>query len=705
MESRELSGPPNRLAREKSPYLLQHAGNPVDWYAWGEEAFARAVREDKPVFLSIGYATCHWCHVMAHESFEDPEVAGLINRDFIAVKVDREERPDIDSTYMQACQMMTGQGGWPLTIVMTPEKKPFFAATYIPKERRFAIPGLLDLLPRISQVWREQRGDLVRAAESIAGALHRPARVLEGTEPGAALLDEGYEDLVLRFDPEYGGFSEAPKFPTPHTLLFLFRYGKRTGKKRALDMATTTLDAMRNGGIHDHVGGGFHRYSTDAQWRVPHFEKMLYDQALLLMAYTEAFQATGNERYRQTARSIIRYVLRDLAGPDGAFFSAEDADTPGGEGAFYLWTAEELGTILGKEDAELAGRIFNIRPGGNFASPESSGAENILYRTLADEDLLSITGIAREECSARIDAIRERLLSARGKRPRPRLDDKVLADWNGLMIAALARSARVFDDAECLAAAGRAMEFLLARMRMPDGRLFHRYRDGEAAIPAFADDYAFVVMALLDLYESTFAVRYFADALVLLKLCQDHFLDTDKSGFFFTALDAETPLVRKKEIYDGAIPSSNSVLCENLIRLARMTGNPEYEDLASSLARSFAGRVQESPSAFSWYLCAIERAAGPSQEIVIDGNAESPDTRALLTVIRSRYLPGSTVLFRSLSDPDQAEALAALAPFTRDISRAEGSAAAYLCSGKACTLPFTDPVLLAKELDGRIKKT
>jgi uncharacterized protein YyaL (SSP411 family) len=706
MQNREpggTGGKGNRLSREKSPYLLQHAENPVDWFPWGEEAFSRAAREDKPVFLSIGYATCHWCHVMAHESFEDPEVAELLNRDFIAIKVDREERPDIDSTYMQVCQMLSGQGGWPLTIVMTPEKKPFFAATYLPKERRFAVMGMLDLLPRIVKAWQEQRGELLRSAESITRALGTRDAVPAGAEPDAALLDEGYEDLVLRFDPGYGGFSGAPKFPTPHTLLFLLRYWKRTGKKRALDMVQKTLDAIRDGGIHDHIGGGFHRYSTDAQWRVPHFEKMLYDQALLLMAYTEAFQATRNDRYRGTALSIVRYVLRDLTSPEGAFFSAEDADSPGGEGAFYLWTTKELEAVLGKDDAAIAGRLYNIRDRGNFSSTESTGGENILYRTLPDEALLSVTGILQEELDGRITSIRERLFAAREKRKRPHRDDKVLLDWNGLMIAALAKAARVFDNGECRAAAERAMECILSRMRTGDGRLWHRYRDGECAIPGFADDYAFLGLALIELYECTFNPRYLADALAVMKTFRDHFLDRENGGFFFTADDAEALLVREKLIYDGAVPSANSVASEVLLRLSRLTGTTEHEELAAALARSFAGRVRESPSAFCWFLCAIERAVGPSQEIVITGDCGSSGVQEFLTVVRSRYLPGCTVILMPASDPDKAAALTAIASFTQNIPADRNTAAAYLCSGKTCSLPFTDPGLLAGELERKGK--
>lgn len=659
----------------------------------------RASREEKPIFLSIGYATCHWCHVMAHESFEDTEVAEILNRDFVCIKVDREERPDIDSTYMQVCQMMTGQGGWPLTIVMAPDKRPFFAATYLPKERRFSMPGLLDLLPKIARAWREQRDEIVRSSDSIAAALQSRAPAGEGAEPDATLLDEGYEDLLLRFDPEYGGFSGAPKFPTPHALLFLLRYGKRTGTKRACGMVVKTLDAMRDGGISDHLGGGFHRYSTDAQWRVPHFEKMLYDQALLLMAYTEAFRATGLMRYRDTAEAIVGYVLRDLTSPEGAFFSAEDADSPGGEGAFYLWTTDELEAVLSPADAEIAKHVFNVRPEGNFSSPEGTGRENILYRTLAEKDLSPLTGIPQQELLPRIERIRKQLVQAREKRPRPSLDDKVLADWNGLMVAALAKAARVFGNAGYQAAAERAMEFLLARMRTEDGRLWHRYRDGEAAIPAFADDYAFVCFALVELYECTFSVQYLAEALALMKIFQEHFLDNDTGGFFFVADDGEALLVRKKEIYDGAIPSANSVACETLIRLSRLTGDPVHEETAAALTRTFAGQVRETPSAFCWFLCAMERATGPSQEIVIAGDERSAETEALSEVIRSRYLPGISVLFRSMTDAGQAEELAALAPFTRDMGPRNGKATAYLCSGNACSAPLTDPGLLGKELD------
>ena len=691
--------PSNRLIHEKSPYLLQHAGNPVDWYPWGEEAFARARQEDKPVFLSIGYATCHWCHVMAHESFEDNEVAELLNRDFICIKVDREERPDIDSTYMEICQMVTGQGGWPLTIIMTPDKVPFFAATYLPKERRFSVYGLIELLPRIAEAWHRQRDELMVSSEKIISALAAGQPAPRGQEPDATLLDDGYEELVLRFDPEHGGFGTAPKFPTPHVLLFLIRYWNRTGESRALDMVIKSLDAMRDGGICDHVGGGFHRYSTDAGWRVPHFEKMLYDQALLLMVYTEAFQATGYERFRRTAEDIIAYVLRDLRSPEGAFFSAEDADSPGGEGAFYLWCRNELDAVLGPDDAGLAARVFTVRPSGNFPGDGRDGPANILYRTLPPDALAASMGIPGQELDARLSSIRARLFAARGLRPRPSRDDKVLADWNGLFIAALAQASRVFADAGYRAAAERATAFLLSGMRDPEGGLWHRYRDGEAAIPAFAGDYAFVITALIELFETTFDTRYLSDALALNNHFMAHFFDNRHGGFFFVSDTAESLFSRKKEIYDGALPSSNAVAFDNLVRLSRLTGDPVHEKHAHQLARSFGTMVQEQPAAHGYFLCAVDRATGPTQEIVIAGDLGTPDTERMIAAVRARYLPLSTVIFRPAPGPDTL--LVSLAPFTKDLAGTPGKTTAYLCSGHACSVPITDPDAFEKALDDK----
>jgi uncharacterized protein len=680
----------NRLSLEKSPYLLQHAANPVDWYPWGDEAFARAAREDKPVFLSVGYATCHWCHVMAHESFGDAEVAALLNRDFVCIKVDREERPDIDSIYMAACQLMTAQGGWPLTIVMTPDKRPFYAATYIPKERRGQVPGLLEILPRIARVWREERDHVLLSAGRLLVELTRQPVAVTSDEPGTGLLDDGFDELAIRFDPDYGGFGPAPKFPAPHTLLFLLRYWYRTGKKRALAMVGRTLDALQDGGICDQVGGGFHRYSTDAQWRVPHFEKMLYDQALLLAAYTETFQVTGNPAYKETADGIIAYVLRDLTSPEGAFYSAEDADSPGGEGAFYLWSVSDLVEVLGTGEGEYAARVFGVTRTGNFSAPMGidTPGKNILRR------LRDRTPSDRED--TRVASIRARLFAAREKRAHPFRDDKVLADWNGLFIAALAQAARVSGNAVHLAAARDAMKCILGKLRTPEGALLHRYRDGEAAIPGFADDYAFVIQALIELYESSFDENYILSALELDRYFLSHFGDPDHGGFFSVADNSEVTLFRRKEWYDGAIPSANSVAYANLVRLFRLTGDPAYESRAMALSREAANIVSRSPPAHAAFLSALDFALGPSTEIVIVGDPGADDTRRFTDTVRTPFLPRSTVLFRPASC---ITVLDRIAPFTASMTLQEGKAVAYLCFGNTCSAPVTEPEKLGAFLE------
>jgi uncharacterized protein YyaL (SSP411 family) len=678
----------NRLIHEKSPYLLQHARNPVDWYPWGEEAFARAARENKPLFLSIGYATCHWCHVMAHESFEDTAIATILNTHFICIKVDREERPDIDSLYMSVCQMMTGKGGWPLTVFLTPEKKPFFAGTYLPKESRFGMTGLSDLLNRIIHVWQENHNDIVRSAEEITAALHQEQEPSHDNILDVSLLTSGYEELVLRFDAEYGGFGSAPKFPTPHTLLFLLRFWKRTGNTRALAMVEKTLYAMRGGGIYDQIGGGFHRYSTDAQWRVPHFEKMLYDQALLVMAYTEAYQATRNPDFKKTAEDIISYVFFSLTSPEGAFFSAEDADSPGGEGAFYLWTSGEIEKILGKEDAIVAARVFGITPAGNYQETGTGPGQNILTCKKSIAEAASSIGLSKADPDIHLASIRAKLFAAREHRSRPALDDKILTDWNGLFIAALSQAARAFGNEPYLTAARRAMRLIVTRMRAPGGGLLHRYRDGEPAIPAFGDDYVFTIKALLELYESTFEAGYLSTAIELNTWFTAHFHDKARGGFFTTSDSAEILLMKKKEIYDGAIPSCNSVAFENLVRLAHLTGDATYEQLASELSRTFAAPVNQSPSAHAWFLCALDSALGPVHDVVIVGERDGKDTTAMINGLREQYLPHVLIVFRQLNDNDHL--LAGLAPFTHDLNPPEGKATAYVCTGHACAVPVTD---------------
>ncbi|HNT72144.1 MAG TPA: thioredoxin domain-containing protein, partial [Methanothrix sp.] len=544
----------NRLAFEKSPYLLEHANNPVDWHPWGEEAFSRAERENKPVFLSIGYSTCHWCHVMAAESFEDEEVARLLNDTFVPIKVDREERPDLDAVYMAVAQMMTGSGGWPLTVILTPDKKPFFAATYIPKESRFGRIGILDLIPRIRHLWKNERAMILASAEEMASVLRQPPEVADLRLDEAAIRS-AYQSLVARFDASNGGFGGAPKFPSPTTFLFLLRHWRRTGDAGGVQMTEITLRAMRRGGIFDHVGYGFHRYSTDALWHLPHFEKMLYDQAMISLACLEAHQATGKAEYARIAREVFAYLLRDLAAPEGGFYSAEDADSEGEEGRFYLWTLEEVRAVLDPDEAELVARIFSLREEGNFRE-EATGrltGKNVLAMKRPLGDHARELGVSESRLQERLEAARERLFAAREGRARPKKDDKVLADWNGLAIAALARGSQVLGDGGLKEAADRAAGFILDRMRDGRGRLLHRYRDGTAGILGNLDDYAFLIWGLLELYEAGFRPEHLEAARSLALEMVTRFRDGEGGGFFFTPEDGEELIVRRKDGHDGAL--------------------------------------------------------------------------------------------------------------------------------------------------------
>ena len=692
----------NRLLHEKSPYLLQHAGNPVDWYPWGEEAFDRAQREDKPVFLSVGYSTCHWCHVMAHESFEDETVAALLNGAFVCVKVDREERPDIDGIYMSICQMMTGSGGWPLTIVMTPEKLPFFAATYIPKESRWGRLGLVDLIPRIRSIWETRRDEVEKAAVQTVAHRMQP-RTETGDLNAEALLARALEELRGQFDDKYGGFGDAPKFPMPHQIVFLLRHGHRTGAPDALRMADSTLSVMRHGGIFDQLGYGFHRYSTDRQWLVPHFEKMLYDQALLTMAFTEAFQATGDETHARTVRETLDYVLRDLRAPEGGFFTAEDADSEGEEGRFHLWRMDELRRLLDPEELRLAAAAFSLAEEGNFVDPvepERRG-DNILHLSGPPAKVAEGLGLTETDFLQRLEKVRLRLLAAREKRVRPQRDDKVLTDWNGLMIAALARAAGVLDEPRYLEAAREAIAFILAKMKTPDGRLLHRFCKGEAAVTGNLDDYAFLIWGLIDAYEAGFDAGVLREALALQEIVDRHFRDPD-GGFFSTPDDGETLLFRPKEGHDGAVPSGNAVTLMNLIRLGRMTGDPRREGEAAELSRAFAGSLQQTPSAHAQWMIALELLAAPSREVVIAGRSGEKDTVEMLAVLRRSYLPNLTFLLRP--EGEDAPAITKIVPFTREMRALDGRAAAYVCTGFACRRPVTDPSELVALLDEEMKR-
>lgn len=687
----------NKLAQEKSPYLLQHSENPVNWYPWGDEAFKKAREENKPIFLSIGYSTCHWCHVMAHESFEDPEVAKLMNEVFVSIKVDKEERPDIDKIYMTVCQLMNNSGGWPLTIVMTPDKKPFFAGTYFPKVSRFGRIGLIDLINRVKELWNDKKDEIYKTSEQITNALLN----INVENPGLTLdektLQGAFNVLSSRFDDRNGGFGSAPKFPTPHNLLFLLRFWKRTGNEDALRMVERTLQSMRNGGVYDHIGFGFHRYSTDAEWLVPHFEKMLYDNALLALTYLELYQATRNPDYSKTAIEIFTYILRDMTSPEGGFYSAEDADSEGEEGKFYVWTLKEIEKILDKDDADLIKKVFNIEEAGNYL--EEATKKKIGSNILHLKDSLSILAkdfnLNEQELRVKIEEIREKLFKIRLKRIHPHKDDKILTDWNGLMIVALARGAQILCEPLYLQAAENAAKFIFNTLRKSDGRLLHRYRDGNNEIDAYLDDYTFFIWGLLELYETTFDNFYLKNALELNKFQIDHFWDNNIGGFFFTADDGEELLIRQKDIYDGAIPSGNSVSMLNLLKLAQLTWDHDLEQKADYLNRVFADSVKNNTAAYSFLMVAIDFAIGPTYTLVIAGDTNSEDTKEMLNAIKEEYIPNKSLLFRptEISSPEIID----IAEFAKYYEKVDGKAAAYICINQTCK-PATNQINKMLEL-------
>ncbi len=689
----------NRLKLEKSPYLLQHADNPVDWYAWGPEAFEKARKENKPIFLSIGYSTCHWCHVMAHESFENPEVARLMNEVFVCIKVDREERQDIDNIYMRVCQMMTGSGGWPLTVLMTPDKKPFFAGTYIPRESNHGRLGMLDLIPRIKEIWSTQHDEIIKSADQITEKLNMIAQSSSGPELDKSTLRTAYEQLSGRYSEQYGGFGNAPKFPSPQNLLFLLRYWQSTNDEKALRMVVSTLQFMQNGGIYDHLGFGFHRYSTDSHWLVPHFEKMLYDQAMLAMAYIEAYQATGIKEFEETAKEIFTYILRDMTDKKGGFYSAEDADSEGVEGKFYVWTEDEIRQVLKGDEADLIINVYSIDKTGNFrdeASGENTGA-NILHLEKSLTEVAFKNKESVDGLKERVEAARQKLFAVRNKRIHPHKDDKILTDWNGLMIAALAKGAQAFNEPKYAEAAKRAADFILTGMRREDGRILHRYRDGHTAILANADDYAFIIWGLLELYETVFDVHYLQTALDLNSEMIKYFWDEKDGGFYFTADDAEELIVRQKEIYDGAIPSGNSVAVSNLFRLARITANTDYEDKANKIMLAFSKDVESAPSGYTQMMVALGFGIGPSYEIVIVGNPELEDTKDMLNSLRKHFIPYKVVLLKR--DDQETADITSIAEYTEYHSSFDGKATAYVCLDFACKMPVTNTEEMLKLLN------
>ncbi|MBI3088150.1 MAG: thioredoxin domain-containing protein [Candidatus Omnitrophica bacterium] len=682
---------PNRLIHEKSPYLLQHAYNPVDWYPWGEEAFAKAKQEDKPVFLSVGYSTCYWCHVMEQESFDDPEIARLMSETVVAIKVDREERPDIDVLYMAAVQAMSGSGGWPMSVFLTPEGKPFWGGTYFPPADRFGRPGFTTVLRSISASWKTRRQDILRSSQTLTQAIQAGAQAAFSALLTTATLETGARQFGSQYDDAYGGFGPAPKFPRSHSASFLLRAWTRAHDPQTLAMVERTLDAMARGGMHDHLGGGFHRYSTDRQWLVPHFEKMLYDQALLARTYLEAYQVTGKSPYAEVARDIFEYVLRDMRDPTGAFHSAEDAGEVGKEGEYYVWTLQEIDAALSPEDSAIIKRFYGVTPGGNFENGTTILSMATPLDAFAAQEQRPV-----EEVRRRLEAARAKLLAVRSQRKRPHRDDKILTDWNGLMIGALAYGARVLDEPRYAQAAQEAAAFLLDRLQR-DGRLLHRYRDGEASIPAFLDDYAFLVWGLADLYEATFEARWLAGAKRLAHEMVRLFWDQQDGGFFFSGDQNERLIANTKELYDGALPSGNSVAALVLVRLGQLTMDKELQGYAGRLFQTFSGQVSQAPHAFPQFLIALDFWLGPSQEIVIAGDPASAGTQAMLRAVHGRFLPRAVL---ALQPADETSAkIEALIPFIKTQRPLQGQTTAYVCENYICNLPTTDLAKLAALLD------
>jgi len=691
---------PNHLINEKSPYLIQHAHNPVDWHPWSDETFAQAKMKNKPIFLSIGYATCHWCHVMEKESFEDEEAAGYLNDTFVCIKVDREERPDIDAVYMAACQMLTGSGGWPLSIFMTPEKKPFFAATYLPKNSRAGRAGLIDICRQVKKVWAADKEKVENSAVGIAAQLDRAFAFAAADEPDTSLLDQAYQKIKPGFDPQHGGFDPAPKFPTPHRLLFLLRFYHRSGDSNALEMVTKTLTAMRLGGIWDHVGFGFHRYSTDARWLLPHFEKMLYDQALIATAYLEAYQITKDPLFAATADDIFTYVLRDMTAEDGAFYSAEDADSEGEEGKFYVWATEEFRRVLGDENAKRWETILRLSPEGNFtdeATRQKTGV-NILHLTAPLKKWAEKLNLPQDQLGKDWVNIRDHLFRVREKRVHPLKDDKILTDWNGLMIAAFALGARILNRSEYENAARKAADFILTKMRDENGRLYHRFRDGELAVEAHAGDYAFLIHGLLSLYQTTYDLTFAEEAKILQEKMMERFWDEENGGFFSTPNGSVELPVRPKELYDGAIPSANSVALFNLVFLSRLTGDPQWENRAQAQIRAFAGTLKSQPQAFTYFLCALDFALHPGQEIIIAGEPQATDTRQLLSALNLNFTPNKVAIVKSDTN---AERLAKFAGYTDGLQVIEGQATAHVCRNGSCTDSTSDTQTMVNKILGK----
>ncbi|MBT3251380.1 MAG: thioredoxin domain-containing protein [Candidatus Marinimicrobia bacterium] len=688
----------NRLVFEQSPYLLQHAANPVDWYPWGPEAFAEAKRQDKPIFLSIGYTTCHWCHVMEHESFEDEEVAALMNDTFICIKVDREERPDVDNVYMDVTTMLNGRGGWPMTVVLTPDKEPFFAGTYFPKNSRGNRIGMMELIPNIKRGWDENRSQLVFEADSLTTRLRNSNSKFSMTNSEIVkddILNIAFNQFRRRYDEEFGGFGESPKFPKAHDYSFLSRYWKRTQSNIAMEMVKKSLLKMRSGGMYDQIGFGFHRYSTDKEWLVPHFEKMLYDQAMLVHAYLDAYLMTNDETYANTAKEIIEYVQRDMTHPQGGFYSAEDADSEGVEAKFYVWNTDELKSILSQDDYDLIYKIFELKDSGNYREGYRH-KNNILHMDKSIKSFALELGEDPVEVSEKINSIRGNLFEYRENRVHPQKDDKILTDWNGLMISAIARAARIFPNTNYDKTAISAMDFLLTTLMDKNGVLMKRYRNGSAGLPAFLEDYAYTIWALIEMYQLTFDISYVKTAQKLSDYQYLHFWDEKNGGFFVTPDNGENLLIRSKDVYDGAIPSGNSVSAYNFIRLSRILSKPQYEDIAFDIFSTFSQQINRGSSGQSMMLQAIDFANGPSYEILISGNKKSKGMIDLVNNIHQLFEPNSIIM---IMDPEDEELFEYLPHLKNYPANNDQDPLVYVCENYACKLPTSDINVVKKLLE------
>ena len=680
---------PNRLINETSPYLLQHAHNPVDWYPWGDEALERARNEDKPILISIGYSSCHWCHVMERESFENEDTARLMNENFVCVKVDREEHPDIDHVFMQSVQAMTGRGGWPLTVFLTAEGEPFYGGTYFPPEDAHGLPAFSRVLETVADAYRNKRPLVMDAAERLTSSIKQMSSIEASVGPVSPdILDQAYQALVPQFDNQNGGFGLAPKFPQPMILNFLLRSYNRTNEPQALNMVELTLDRMAAGGIYDQIGGGFHRYSTDAHWLVPHFEKMLYDNALLSLLYLHAYQTTRNPKYRRITEETLDYVLREMTDPKGGFYSAQDADTEGEEGRYYIWTAQEIIDVLGQEEGALIGRYFGASEQGNFEG------RNVLHIPTVIDTFAVQSGIKAEDLLAIVERSKSKLLKAREQRVRPGRDDKILTSWNGIMLQSFSEAACILEREDYRRAAIASATFLLDELRDGD-LLMHSYKDGKTSIPGYLDDYSLLIGGLLAVHQASFDQRWLEEAISLADAMIQRFWDREAEGLFYdTADDHSTLFLRPRDIVDSVKPCGGSAAADILLRLSIITGDTAYESRAVAALSSLREQMTAHPLAFGNWLCSLDFNLAAPKEIAVAGVYDKLETQALLRIIHGRYMPNKVLVGVEPSEPYTPKA----APLLENRTMLDGRSTVYLCHKYACQAPTTDPEALQEQL-------